>query len=247
MPIIGCDCAVCQSDDPKDKRLRVSILVQVDGKNIVVDAGPDFRQQLLRTGISHLDAVLLTHEHNDHIIGIDDVRPFYFRQKQDIPFYATERVQEDLKKRFEYIFAEDKYPGVPSLSLNTISKDQPFEIDGIPIIPIEVMHGKLPILGFRFGDFTYITDAKTINDIELEKVKGTKYLVLNALHHDEHHSHLNLKQALEMIKKINPQHTFLTHISHQMGKYAEVEQLLPKNVELAYDMLTLDVRSCAII
>lgn len=219
----------------------MSILVQVDGKNIVVDAGPDFRQQLLRTGISQLDAVLLTHEHNDHIIGVDDVRPFYFRQKQDIPFYATGRVQEDLKKRFGYIFAKDKYPGVPSLSLNTISKEEPFEVSGIPVIPIEVMHGNLPILGFRFGDFTYITDVLTIVPEELEKIKGTKILVINALHYFEHYSHLNVPQALELIQKINPEKAFITHVSHHMGLSAEVNKTLPSNVQLAYDTQEIEM------
>ncbi len=210
-------------------------MVQVDGKNIVVDAGPDFRQQILRTGIQHLDAIILTHEHNDHIIGIDDVRPFNFRQKQDIPVYALERVQKELKKKFDYIFKENKYPGAPSLKLFTISKNQNFEIGGIEIIPIEVMHGELPILGFRFGDFTYITDGFKISDEELEKIKDSKALIINAIRHKEHYSHFNVTQALEIIEKINPQEAYLTHISHHMGLQKEVNLTLPSNVQLGYD------------
>lgn len=213
--------------------------MQVNGKNIVVDAGPDFRQQMLRAGVRHLDAVILTHEHNDHIIGIDDVRPFNFRQKQDIPVYASERVQDELRLRFGYIFAKNKYPGTPSLKLHTISKEQPFEIEGIPIIPIEVIHGRLPVLGFRFGDFTYITDARTIDEIEKEKIRNSKVLIINALHYFEHYSHMNVEQALELIDELKPEQTFITHVSHYMGLAAEVNKILPDNVELAYDMQEL--------
>ncbi|MEM6965340.1 MAG: MBL fold metallo-hydrolase [Bacteroidota bacterium] len=235
VPVIGCDCEVCQSKDARNKRLRVSILVQKDGKNIVVDAGPDFRQQMLRSGVRHLDAVVLTHEHNDHIIGIDDVRPFNFRQKSDIPVYATKRVQADLKNRFKYVFAENKYPGAPSLTLHTIANNKPFEVAGIPIIPIEVMHGKLPVLGFRFGDFTYITDARTIEPAEIAKIKGTKVLVINALHYYQHYSHFNVPEALEAIKQINPQQAYITHVSHYMGLAEDVNKNLPPHVQLAYD------------
>ena len=235
VPVIGCECEVCQSTNPKDHRLRVSILVQANGKNIVIDSGPDFRQQMLRAGIQKLDAVILTHEHNDHVIGIDDVRPFNFRQKKDIPVYAVERVQKELKERFQYVFAENKYPGAPSLMLHTITKDKPFEIEGIPIIPIEVMHGKLPVLGFRFGDFTYITDAFQIEPEELKKVEGTKVLVINALHYYEHYSHFNVPQALEVIEQLRPQQAFLTHVSHHMGLADEVNKVLPDHVKLAFD------------
>jgi len=215
--------------------LRVSILIQVNGKNIVVDAGPDFRQQMLQVGIKQLDAVILTHEHNDHVIGLDDVRPFNFRQKKDIPVYAVERVQKDLKQRFEYVFSEKKYPGAPSLQLHTISKKENFEIEGISIIPIEVMHGSLPVLGFRFGDFTYITDANKIEEEEMDKIRGTKILILNALHYYEHHSHFNVPQALDMIEKLKPEKAYLTHISHFMGLSKEVNKVLPINIELAFD------------
>lgn len=202
---------------------------------MVVDTGPDFRQQMLRVGISSLEAVLLTHEHNDHVIGLDDVRPFNFRSGRDMPVLALPRVLGEVKKRFSYIFDAKAYPGIPRLNLRPIDKDQPFDIGGMHFQPILVNHGKLPILGFRLGDLTYITDAKTIDESELEKVRGSKYLVLNALHHKEHHSHLNLEQALDIIYNIKPERAFLTHISHRMGKRAEVEKQLPDNVHLAYD------------
>ena len=237
--MIGCDCKVCQSKDPKDHRLRVSILIQANGKNIVIDAGPDFRYQMLRARVRHLDAVILTHEHNDHIIGIDDVRPFNFKQKQDIPIYATERVQRDLKIRFEYVFAEKKYPGAPSLALHTISKDKPFEIGDILFTPIEVMHGKLPVLGFRINDFTYITDALTIAPEEMKKIEGSEILLINALHYYEHYSHFNIPQVLEVIQQLNLEKAFITHVSHHMGLAKEVNKSLPTNVKLAYDQQEL--------
>lgn len=221
--------------------MRTSILIQADGKNIVIDAGPDFRQQMLRAGVRHLDAVILTHEHNDHMIGVDDVRPFNFKQKEDIPVYATERVQKDLRLRFEYVFSEKRYPGAPSLSLRTISKDETFEIKGLKFTPIEVMHGKLPVLGFRIGNFTYITDARTITPEEIAKIEGSKILILNALHYYEHYSHFNVPQALEVIEKLNPEQAFLTHVSHHMGLAAEINEILPSNVNLAYDQQVIDI------
>jgi len=241
IPIIGSSHPVCLSTDPKDKRLRVSVLIEWDDHTIVVDCGPDFRQQMLRENVQSLDAVLLTHEHNDHIIGLDDVRPFNFKMRKDMPVFATARVGEDLRQRFAYIFAAQRYPGAPMVKLETISKDNSFVIDDLVIQPIEVIHGKLPILGFRFGSFTYLTDVKTISVEELEKIKGTRYLVLNALHHTEHYSHLNLTQALELAEKIQPEHTYLTHISHRMGKYQEVSKDLPEGVQLAYDGLVLTI------
>ncbi|MFK7807138.1 MAG: MBL fold metallo-hydrolase [Saprospiraceae bacterium] len=239
VPVIGCTCEVCQSTDPKDNRLRTAVLISKGSVNIAVDCGPDFRQQMLRAKVDHLNAVLITHEHNDHVIGMDDVRPFNFSSGIDMPIYATEDVQEKIKARFSYVFSSNPYPGAPRLKLNTIQKDKPFWVSGIKVNPIEIIHGRLPILGFRFGDFTYITDAKTITAGEMEKLKGTKVLVLNALHHNVHHSHLNLSEALEWIEKIAPEKAYLLHLSHKMGKHKEVSEQLPFNVELAYDGLTI--------
>jgi len=241
VPVIACECAACQSNDPRDKRLRCSILVSYENTNIVVDAGPDFRQQMLRANVQNIDAVLITHEHNDHIIGLDDVRPFNFRQEKKMRIYATEQVQQDLKSRFKYIFKENPYPGAPRIELQTINKNNDFQIGDLVINPIETLHGELPVLGFRFGDFTYLTDAKTFSKEEFEKIKGTKILVLSALHHKPHHSHLNLTEALEIIDILQPEKAYLTHISHRMGKTVEVEKLLPSNVELAYDGLEIQI------
>lgn len=239
IPVIACDCPTCLSNQKEDKRLRTSILISIQNKTILVDAGPDFRQQMLRAKVLDIDAILLTHEHNDHIIGLDDVRPFNFRYEKDMPIYATTSVQKELKHRFAYIFDNDPYPGAPRLQLHNINKENPFWVDDIKVIPIEVMHGQLPVLGFRIEDFTYITDAKTIVDEELDKIKGTKVLVLNALHHKEHHSHLNLEQAIEMVEKIEPEKAYFTHISHKMGPAKEITNALPKGIELAYDGMTI--------
>jgi len=222
IPIIGSKHPVCLSTNPKDKRLRVAILISWKDSNYVIDCGPDFRQQMLRTNISNIDAILLTHEHNDHIIGMDDVRPLNFLHQKHMPVYAVERVQEELKQRFSYIFDADPYPGAPRITLHNIAPNQAFQIGKTIINPIEIFHGQLPILGFRIKDFTYITDAKTITKKELEKVKGTKTLILSALHHSQHHSHLNLEEALEWIEEIQPEEAYLLHISHRMGKYEEV-------------------------
>lgn len=196
---------------------------------------------MLRAGVRHLDAVILTHEHNDHMIGVDDVRPFNFKQKEEIPVYAAERVQKDLKLRFEYVFSENKYPGAPSLGLRTISKNESFEIKGVKFIPIEVMHGNLSVLGFRIGDFTYITDARTIAPEEMAKIEGSKILILNALHYYEHYSHFNVPQALDVIEKLKPEQAFLTHVSHHMGLAAEINKILPTNVKLAYDQQVIEI------
>lgn len=241
IPIIGCDCPTCRSTDSRDKRLRAAILVEIGGKNIVVDIGPDFRMQMLRANVQDVEAILVTHEHNDHVAGLDDVRPINFKHKKDMPVYATSRVVNILRKRFSYIFSAHPYPGIPQVKLISIAKDKPFEVAGIQVIPIEVMHYKLPVLGFRFGDFTYITDAKTIEAEELEKVRGTKVLVLNALRKKEHLSHLTLDQALAIINIIQPEVAYLTHFSHSLGKHKEVSKELPDNVFMAYDGLEITV------
>jgi len=241
VPVIGCDCEVCSSKDSKDKRLRSSVLVSKDNKNILVDIGPDFRQQILNNNIKDLHAIVLTHEHNDHIIGLDDVRPFNFLYRRNMPVYCVRRVGEELITRFAYVYAHNPYPGAPRVELKFINEQDPFEVEGLDIIPIEVFHGKLSVLGFRFDDFTYITDAKIFPKASIEKIKGSKVLVLNALHHKEHHSHLNLEQALEFINFIKPEKAYLVHISHNMGLHKVINNLLPKNVSLAHDGLTIDL------
>ncbi len=239
IPVIACDHPVCKSKNPKDKRLRVSVLISWDDVNVVIDCTPDFRQQMLREHVTHLNAIIFTHEHSDHTAGIDDVRPFYFKQGF-INFYAHKRVFESLYKRFAYIFeTENKYPGTPTITEFTIDKETPFLIKGKKIIPVEALHGRLPVLGYRIDDFTYLTDINSISDTEIEKIKSTKILVVNALHHKKHHSHFNLEEALSFIQKVTPEKTYLTHISHFMGFHDEVEKKLPKNVFLAYDSFTL--------
>ncbi|MEP0369147.1 MAG: MBL fold metallo-hydrolase [Cyclobacteriaceae bacterium] len=238
VPVIACECDVCRSIDFRDKRTRSSIHINVDGKSLVIDTGPDFRTQMLRERIKHLDAILFTHEHKDHTAGMDDVRSFNFHQKIDMPVYADERVIDQLKREFSYVFAEQKYPGVPSIEIHTIDKAD-FNISGTTITPIEVMHYKLPVFGFRIKDFTYITDANYISEEEIEKIKGTKVLVLNALQKTDHISHFTLAQAIEMVQRINPEKAYFTHISHKLGKQRDVELELPENCHLAFDGLKI--------
>lgn len=207
-------------------------------KTIVIDSGPDFRYQMLRANVKDLDAILYTHEHKDHVAGLDDIRPFNYLLKKNIDIYATERVQQALKREFSYIFAEVHYPGLPQIDMHTIS-DEIFKIGKTSIIPLNIMHYKLPILGFRVHDFTYITDAKTISEETIEKIKGTKVLVVNALQHEEHISHFTLKEAVDFAQKIGAEMTYLTHISHNLGLHEEVEKELPKNIKLAYDGLSI--------
>ena len=240
IPVIGSDHPVCLSSNPKDKRLRVSILISWDDFTFVVDCGPDFRQQMLRANCSKIDGILFTHEHADHTAGIDDIRPFYFRQGA-IHFYAHERVFGQLEQRFNYIFTEGpKYPGVPSVVKNVI-KNEPFVLGNMEVTPINGYHHKLQVFGFRFGDFAYLTDMKTISEEEIEKLKGLKILVVNALRETEHISHFNVAEALELIENVKPESAYLTHISHYLGFHDEVQQKLPKNVFLAYDTLQLEL------
>lgn len=241
VPVIGCDCEVCRSSDPRDNRLRTSVMICRDNTRVVIDCGPDFRQQMLRSDTGNLDAVVLTHEHNDHIIGMDDVRPFNFKNRTDMPVYASEQVIRDLKNRFSYVFADNPYPGAPRLKPIPISEKENFQVGALNFIPIAVWHGKMPVLGFRIGNFTYITDMKSISPEEQEKLTGTHTLVVNALHHHEHHSHMNLQEALAFIRRINPQRAFLTHMSHRMGLHEQVEKELPPGVHLAYDELKIEV------
>jgi phosphoribosyl 1,2-cyclic phosphate phosphodiesterase len=239
IPVIGCKCDACLSSDFRDNRLRVSIQVEIEGKTIIIDVGPDFRQQMLRAGTEKVDAILITHEHSDHVIGLDDIRPFNFMYETDMPIYSTKTVLEDLKNRFSYIF-EASYPGVPKVQQHLISKEQSFLAAGIPIIPIEIFHGKLPILGFRIGDFAYLTDFKTIEPLEEVKLKGVKILVVSALQHDFHHSHSTLKESVDFIQRLNIPKAYLTHLSHRMGTHAATEQLLPSNIQIAHDGLVIE-------
>jgi len=239
VPVIGCSCAVCTSDNPHDNRLRSAILLKLDRTNIVVDTGPDFRTQMLRAKVNHLDAALLTHYHNDHIIGLDDIRPFNFIQKKPLRIYGRKTVLENVKHRFEYVFSAIKYPGAPSIeAIEIINK--PFSINGNKIIPIDFLHGKLPVFGYRINNFAYLTDIKSITDKERQKLTGLSHLIVSALHHEYHHTHFNLTEALEFIDQIKPGKAYLTHCSHLMGLSENVSEKLPLNVVLAYDGLEID-------
>ncbi|MDB5008380.1 MAG: phnP [Mucilaginibacter sp.] len=240
VPVIACNCEVCTSADLRDKRLRTSILLEGEGKVIVIDSGPDFRYQMLRANVQRLDAIVFTHEHKDHIAGLDDIRAFNYRQKGPIDVYADWRVQDALKREFHYIFEDFKYPGIPQLSLHTIGAD-PFNIGNVHFIPIEVMHYKLPVLGFRINDFTYITDAKTVSETEKEKIKGSKILVVNALQKQTHISHFTLDEAITFAEEIGAEKTYFTHISHRLGKHEDISGQLPGNIDLAYDGLQLEI------
>ena len=239
IPIIGSKHPVCLSDNPKDKRLRVSIAIEWEDAFFVIDCGPDFRQQMLRSNPTRLDGLIFTHEHADHTAGMDDIRPFFFRQG-NIDLYMPQAVHRSLKQRFGYIFNdENKYPGAPSVNVQEIAKQQPFTLKNKTVIPIEVMHYKLPVMGYRLDNFAYLTDVKSIAPIEKEKLKGLEVLVLNALRIDPHPSHLNLEEALALIEELNPQRAYLTHISHLLGFHDEVQASLPANVFLAYDTLQI--------
>ncbi|MCK5136968.1 MAG: MBL fold metallo-hydrolase [Bacteroidales bacterium] len=240
VPVIGCRCAGCMSEDEHDQRLRSSILVEYNEQVIVIDTGPDFRQQMLRANVSKLDAVLFTHEHRDHIAGLDDIRAFNFIQKSSMDVFAEERVMRALNSGFPYVFAEKKYPGVPQVIMHAISTD-PFQIGPMEIIPIRMMHYHLPVLGFRLGDFAYLTDGNYISEAEKEKLIGVKFLVVNALRREAHISHFTLSQAVSLIGELSPRMGYLTHISHQMGPSVLLEKELPSNIRLAYDGLVLNL------
>lgn len=241
IPVIGSDHPVCKSNDPKDKRLRVSVWISWDNYSFVIDCGPDFRQQILVSGCTKLDGILFTHEHSDHTAGLDDIRPFNFRQG-NIPIYLHERVLKSLQERFGYIFETvNKYPGAPSVDAIEVVNNHNFAIGNKIAIPINVMHGDLQVFGYRIDDFAYLTDVKTVEDIEIEKLKNLKVLVVNALREEEHHSHFSLHEALDFINLIKPEKAYLIHISHTMGFHEEVQRRLPKNIFLAYDNLEITI------
>lgn len=240
VPMIGCDCEVCQSTDKKDKRLRSSILVRSAKTTLVVDTGPDFRYQMLRENVKHLDAVIFTHPHKDHLAGLDDIRAFNFLNRKPMDVYADSLTEEALRRDFYYAFTDTKYPGIPELELHTITLE-PFMAGDIPVVPILVWHLKMPVMGFRFGKFTYITDANHIDTDSKEKIKGSEVLVLNALRKQKHISHFTLNEAVAMVKELKIPRAYFTHISHQLGLHAVVEKELPEGMHLAYDRLMIEL------
>lgn len=240
VPVVACDCAVCQSSDSKDKRLRSALFIEANGHKIIIDAGPDFRQQMLRIGLKKLDAIFITHEHTDHIFGLDDIRAYNWVQKHPTDIFAEKRVQETIKRVFDYVFEENKYPGIPQMNLHLI-ENKPFRFNSIEVIPIRGFHHKLPVLGFRIGNMAYLTDINWITEEEKEKLANLEILIVNALRLEKHISHFNLEEALELIDEVKPKQAYLTHISHLMGLHHEINKLLPANVFLAYDGLQLDL------
>ena len=242
VPMIGCTCPVCRSLDFRDKRLRVSVHVEVGGRSLVIDTGPDFRQQALRHRITQLDGLLFTHEHKDHTAGLDDIRAYNFRQQQDMPVFAEPRILRQLQQEFAYIFAEHKYPGVPRVSLRPIESDTaPFDVLGVPVQPLRALHHRLPVLGFRIGGFCYLTDANFIGPETMAQLRGAEVIVLNALRREEHISHFTLAQDVAILEELRPARAFLTHISHQLGRHAAVEAELPVFIRLASDGLMVEV------
>lgn len=241
VPVIACDCKTCQSEDPRDKRLRTSLLLEMDGATLLFDAGPDFRQQMLREHVSKLDAILLTHEHKDHIAGLDDVRAFNYKSQDAIDIYSEERVLKALKKEYAYVFSEFQYPGIPKMRLNTID-DHSFRVKEIEVIPVRVFHYRLPVYGFRIGNFAYITDANYIPEESKERLYGVKYLVINALRKEKHISHFSLREAIDFIREVSPKKAFITHMGHQMGCHENVSVELPPEIILAYDGLSFVCR-----
>lgn len=240
VPMIACECEVCRSTDSRDKRYRAAVLVEAKGRVLVIDTGPDFRNQMLENQVKRLDGILITHSHKDHVAGLDDVRAFNFSMDQPMEVYATEASQQQLKREFEYVFSGFQYPGIPQINLHTIDTE-PFEAAGMPVVPIKVMHYKLPVLGFRIGNFAYITDANYIAPEEIEKIKGVDVLVLNALRHEKHISHFTLQEAIEVAQECGAKQTYFTHISHQLGLHAEIDPQLPAGINLAYDRLSIEI------
>ncbi len=240
IPMIGCECEVCLSKDPKDDRLRSSIMVSSPTTSLVVDTTPDFRYQMLRTNTKHVDAIVFTHPHKDHIAGLDDIRAFNFFSRKPMELFANSLTEEALRRDFYYAFAERKYPGVPEINLNLITTD-PFKVGDIPVQPIEVWHMKMPVLGFRFGKFTYITDANKLDNDAKEKVRGSEVMVLNALRKEPHISHFSLSEAISLVKELGVPKAYFTHISHQLGLHEEISRELPDGIELAYDGLSLNI------
>jgi phosphoribosyl 1,2-cyclic phosphate phosphodiesterase len=240
VPVIMCNCKVCLSPDSKDKRLRSSIYIETENTGIVLDTGPDFRQQMLANNIKKLSAVVFTHEHKDHTAGMDDIRAYNYQKQGPIPVYCSQRVLNHLKKEYEYVFDEIKYPGIPEIDIQLID-DKPFTINDLNFTPIKVLHHKLPVLGFRINNFAYITDANFISDTEKEKLKNLDVLVLNALQHDPHISHFTFNEAIALVDELKPKHTYFTHISHKLGTHSETGQLLPNYISLAYDGLSITV------
>ena len=240
VPIICCECAVCKSTNIKDNRLRSSILIESETAKVVIDSGPDFRQQLLRRELKSLDAVVFTHEHKDHIAGLDEVKAFNYFNKMRMPVYATERVQNALKREFAYIFSDDKYPGIPEVDLFTVT-DEPIIIKDITLLPIDVVHFKMPVKAYRINNFTYITDANYISEEEKEKIKGSEIIVINALRREPHLSHFTFNEAINLMEELKPKKAYFTHISHQLGLHTEVSKELPDFIELAYDGLQIEI------
>lgn len=240
VPVIGCGCTVCKSENERDKRLRTSVLVEQGDQTVVIDTGPDFRQQMLMAGLSKLNAVLFTHEHRDHISGLDDIRAFNYLQKSPMDVYGEERVMRALNSGFPYVFAEKKYPGIPQVRMHHITNEA-FQIGDMEVIPVRMMHYRLPVFGYRLGDFAYLTDGNYIPESEKEKLFGVKYLVVNALRRESHISHFTLSEAVRLIEELSPRMGYLTHISHQMGLCAELEAELPPRIQPAYDGLVLEV------
>ena len=239
VPIIGCNCAVCTSMDKRDNRLRTSVLIEAPEATIVIDTGPDFRYQMLRAHVTHLDAVVFTHGHKDHTAGLDDIRAYNYFQKKAMDVYATPRVQEVIKREFSYVFSDEKYPGIPQINLHTLTSE-PFIINGTTFIPIEVMHYKMPVKAFRIGNVSYITDANFISEEEKQKIKGSEIIIINALRKEEHISHFTFNEAIDLMFELEPKQAYFTHISHQLGLHEEIQKELPNWIKIAYDGLVVE-------